>query len=203
VGKIFLILLVVDVVIGPILTFVVYKNGKKSLIFDLVIIAFLQGAAFLYGFHSIAVGRPVWIVFNVDRFDLVQASELDTRFLSDASPEFRHLSWIGPRWVASKKPLDLQKRNQLIVESAVGGADLPQRPDLYIPLKEEAESIKLKARRLPELEQYNKSEVLQSEFKKWPQADAWLPLVAKARSMAVLLNKENGSVVTVVDLRPW
>jgi hypothetical protein len=203
VGRVFLILLAVDVTIGPLLTFVVYKKGKKNLIFDLAIIAILQGAAFLYGFHSIAAARPVWIVFNVDRFDLVQAHEIDSQYLSDASAEFRHPSWSGPRWVASQKPPDLQKYNQLILESSIGGADLPQRPDLYVPIRQEAENIKAKARPLQELERYNQSEILQAELAKWPQADRWLPLMAKIRPVTVLLNKKNGSIVSVVDLRPW
>ncbi|WP_307703763.1 TfpX/TfpZ family type IV pilin accessory protein [Variovorax paradoxus] len=203
VGHIFLILLAVDIVIGPLLTFVVYKKGKKSLFFDLTVIAILQGAAFAYGLHAIAVARPAWIVFNVDRFDLVQAHELDRRFLLDTDEAFRNPSWTGPRWVASQTPLDLQKRNQLILESAVGGGDLPQRPDLYVAIKQETENIRRMAHPLQELSRFNRPEVVNRLLQKWPKADAWLPLMAKTRPMTVLLNKKDGSFIAVVDLRPW
>jgi len=202
VGHIFLTLLSVDVILGPLLTFVIYKKGKKNLRIDLTIIAILQAAAFLYGMYTIAFARPAWIVFNVDRFDLVQVHELDTRYLP-INPAFRHPSWGGPRWAASQQPLDLEKRNQLIIESAVGGADLPQRPDLYVPLEQEAGNVRTKAHPLQALALYNQPDLLHAVLSKWPEADAWLPLMAKRRPMVVLLNRERSSAIAVVDLRPW
>ena len=68
VTHIFLMLLAIDVVIGPILGLLVYKEGKKSLKFDLTVIILLQLSALFYGIYSIEQGRPVWIAFNVDRF---------------------------------------------------------------------------------------------------------------------------------------
>ena len=58
VTRIFLIVLAVDVVLGPLLTFVVFKRGKKTLKFDLAIIATLQIAALCYGMWTVAQGRP-------------------------------------------------------------------------------------------------------------------------------------------------
>ncbi|MEG0771590.1 MAG: type IV pilin accessory protein, partial [Clostridia bacterium] len=68
VTHIFLMLLAIDVVIGPILGLLVYKEGKKSLKFDLIVIILLQLSALCYGIYSIEQGRPVWLVYNVDRF---------------------------------------------------------------------------------------------------------------------------------------
>lgn len=203
VTAIFLILLAVDVVLGPALTFVVYKTGKKSLRFDLSVIVVVQLAALCYGLLTIAVARPAWIVFNVDRFDLAQAHELDGRYLSSTKEEFRAPPWSGPRWVAARNPTDLQKRNELIVESAAGGSDLPQRPDLYVSIQEESSNIKKIAQPLQNLERFNRSEMIQDALAKWPQADAWLPLMARAKPMTVLLRKKDGVVIAVVDLRPW
>src|SRR5690554_4782220 len=49
VGSIFLMVLVVDMVLGPLLTFLVSKKDKASLIFDWSVIAVLQIAALAYG----------------------------------------------------------------------------------------------------------------------------------------------------------
>ena len=44
---IFLLLIVVDMILGPILTLIVYKPGKTTLVFDLMVIAALQLCALL------------------------------------------------------------------------------------------------------------------------------------------------------------
>ena len=58
----------VDLVLGPSLTFIVYKAGKKSLKFDLSSIAILQTLALGFGVWAIYHERPVAIVFADDRF---------------------------------------------------------------------------------------------------------------------------------------
>ena len=72
VTHIFLMLLAIDVIIGPVLGLLVYQEGKKSLKFDLTVIILLQLSALFYGIYSIEQGRPVWLVYNVDRFELVR-----------------------------------------------------------------------------------------------------------------------------------
>lgn len=203
VSSIVLLLLAVDVVLGPILTFAVYQPGKKSLRFDLAVIVLIQLAAFAYGMATIAQGRPAWLVFNADRFDVAQASDLDTRYLADALPEFRHPPWSGPAWVASVNPEDVDKRNELVMESALGGSDLPQRVDLYRPLVQEADNMLARAKPLTDLEQFNTLEAVADAAGKWPQADAWLPLMSRSQPMVVLIERKTASPVAIVDLRSW
>jgi hypothetical protein len=203
VSSIVLLLLAVDVVLGPMLTFAVYQPGKKSLRFDLAVIVAVQLAAFGYGIATIAQGRPAWLVFNADRFDVAQASDLDTRYLADALPEFRHPPWSGPAWVASVTPEDVDKRNELVMESALGGSDLPQRVDLYRPLAREAENLRARARPLGELEAFNAADAVGAAVSAWPQADGWLPLMARAQAMVVLLDTAQGRPIAIVELHPW
>lgn len=66
--KPFKLLILVDVIIGPILTFIVYKQGKKSLKFDLSVIAIIQLSAMIYGSYIIYSGRPSTVVFNNGQF---------------------------------------------------------------------------------------------------------------------------------------
>jgi len=126
---IFLIVLTVDATLGPLITFVIYKKGKKGLAMDLAIVVILQISALSYGVHVVAEGRPVWIVFNVDRFDIVQATEISAENRAKAAVEYQELSWFGPKWVASDVPEDPAARTELMFNAASGGADLPQRPD--------------------------------------------------------------------------
>jgi len=55
---------VVDVVLGPLLTLIVYRQGKKSLKLDLGLIALVQIAALLWGLYSIYQVRPMFVVFG-------------------------------------------------------------------------------------------------------------------------------------------
>src|SRR5690606_22701846 len=89
VTHILLLLVIVAMTLGPLLTLVVYKPGKPTLFFDLTVIAALQLSALAYGLWTVAEGRPAWLVFNVDRFDVVQVVDIDTRHLEQAAPEYQ------------------------------------------------------------------------------------------------------------------
>ena len=87
-----LILIGVDVVIGPVITLIVFDPKKKSLKFDLAVIALLQLAALAYGCHVMFEARPVYNVFVVDRFEVVAANQVDDESLAKVTaPEFRTL----------------------------------------------------------------------------------------------------------------
>lgn len=200
---IFFMMLGIDVVLGPLLTLIVYNPAKQSLKFDLAVIVVLQLAAFAYGMHAIAVARPAWLVFNNDRFDLVQAIDLDRRFVDKAPPEYRDAPWTGPSLVASVAPDDPERQQQLLMESVAGGSDLPQRIDLYVPLESQVDALRQRAQSLGTLSHHNDPAPVREMLARWPQADAFLPLMARVKPMTVLIRKESGSVVAVVDLRPW
>ena len=52
------ILVGVDVVLGPLLTLIVFKSGKRGMKFDLAAIGLVQAAALLYGMHVVFLARP-------------------------------------------------------------------------------------------------------------------------------------------------
>ncbi|MET1081077.1 MAG: TfpX/TfpZ family type IV pilin accessory protein [Pseudomonas sp.] len=203
VTDIFLLLLAVDVVLGPLLTLVVFKVGKKSLVFDLTVIAVLQLCALAYGLWSVSEGRPAWLVFNVDRFDLVQVIDIDARKLDAAVEPYRHPSLFGPGWVGAVSPDNPEQRQEILLESAMAGVDIAQRPNLYRPLVEMADAMRKRAFPLEQLERYNDAAKVQAVLQEWPKANAWLPLKAKVKSMVVLIDKESAAVIAIVDLAPW
>src|SRR5688572_1629501 len=65
----FLVLAMVDVTLGPLITLLIFRPGKRGLKFDLAVIALIQVAALAYGTHVVFEARPVWTVFLKDRFD--------------------------------------------------------------------------------------------------------------------------------------
>ena len=200
---IFLMLLIIDVILGPLLGLLVYKEGKKTLKFDLSVIILIQIAALCYGVFSIEQGRPVWLVYNVDRFELVRKNELVDTNIQHAQSQFQKPSWSKPKYVATEFAKDTQQRNDEMFAEVLGGISIAQRPERYVELTQVKTQIQQRALPLAELEQYNSKTEVEKILAKYPKADAWLPLKANAVDMVVLVNKESASIIKIVDLRPW
>ncbi|WP_039914822.1 TfpX/TfpZ family type IV pilin accessory protein [Cellvibrio mixtus] len=200
---IFLLLLAVDVVLGPLLTFILAVQGKKYLSFDFSVVALLQISAFLYGLYVVAEGRAVWLVFNVDRFDLVQAYQVNEKYRQDAIPKYQSLSWTGPKLVSAQQPKEPDAHSRLVFESVKNGIDLPQRPDLYTAYEDEKANIVSSALELTELNRFNSKERVIEILKKWPEADAYLPMMSRTNPMVVLINRHTIKVIATVELSPW
>lgn len=100
----------IDVIIGPLFGLLVYKEGKKTLKFDLSVIIVLQICAFSYGFYTLAQGRPAWIIFDSLNFTVVKNSDIETKNIDQAKAEFQHSSWFKPTLVTTQFSLaPLQK----------------------------------------------------------------------------------------------
>lgn len=203
VTRIFVLLLLVDVMLGPVLTFAVYKRGKKSLKLDLTVIVFIQLAALGYGLFTLAEGRPAWLVYSADRFDLVRVIDQDTRDSEKVKPQYQNSIFSPPRWVAALPSDDAQENSTITLEAVYAGLDYAQRPYLYRPLADAADAIRKHAQPLENLDQFNPPDVVKKQLRQWPKANAWLPLMAKAQPMAVLINRESAEVVAIVNLLPW
>ncbi|ENX24926.1 hypothetical protein F893_00518 [Acinetobacter sp. CIP 102136] len=203
VTHIFLMLLAIDVIIGPVLGFIVYKEGKKTLKFDLSVIILIQIAALCYGIFSIEQGRPAWLVYNVDRFELVRKNELVDSNIQQAQPQFQKPSWFKPQYVATEFAKDTQQRNDEMFAEVLGGISIAQRPERYVEFTQAKNQIQQRTLPLVELEQYNSKTEVEKILAKYPNANAWLPLKANAVDMVVLVNKESATIIKIVDLRPW
>jgi hypothetical protein len=145
-GNDLLLLLVgVDVIIGPLITLIIFKPGKKGLKFDLVAIGVLQLAALVYGAGIVYLARPAFIVFVKDRFEVVTAVELKPEELAAAQdPRFARVPVTGPVWVYGAFPTGAAERNRM-VELALAGLDLQHFPRYYRPYEEGVKDILARA----------------------------------------------------------
>lgn len=145
-GNDLLFLLVgVDVIIGPLITLIIFKAGKKGLKFDLVAIGVLQLAALVYGVGIVYLARPAFIVFVKDRFEVVTAAELEPENLAAAQdPRFSRAPMTGPVWVYGAFPTSVEER-QRMVELALAGLDLQHFPRYYRPYEGGVQDILARA----------------------------------------------------------
>ena len=199
---IFLMLLAIDIIVGPVLGFIVYKEGKKSLKMDLGVIIIIQLAALFYGIYSIFEGRPAWLVYNVDRFELVRNNEIVENNIADAMPQFQHPSNLKPQYAAVQFSKNVKQRNDEMFAEALGGISLAQKPERYVDFSHAQAKIQQRMQPLSILEQYNEQTVVQAIVKKYPQAIGFVPLKAVNVDMTVLVDAQ-GDVIKIVDLRPW
>ena len=166
-------------------------------------IILIQIAALCYGIFSIEQGRPAWLVYNVDRFELVRKNELVDTNIQQAQPQFQQPSWFKPQYVATEFAKDTQQRNDEMFAEVFSGITIAQRPERYVPLDKVKKQIQQHAQNLDALNQFNDKASVEKTLSKYPQATAFIPLKANAVDMTVLINKEKGEVVKIVDLRPW
>lgn len=207
VASIFFLLLAIDVVMGPLLTFIVYQPQKKSLRFDLSVIALLQVFALGYGLHTIFQGRPVFIVFAQSQFEAVRSIDIDPGSLEKAianGNKQASSSWLGPKWVAAQVSKDINRANEILFSSMQGGPDWPQLPELYIPLTEVSARMLEKARPLQELKVIYSRQDLESKLHLSNDNEVkWLPLAGRAKHMVVLIDASTAEVIKVVDINPF
>ena len=199
------ILVGVDVTIGPLITAIIFKAGKKGLRFDLTVVALAQLAALAYGIHTLWLARPVFIVFAVDQFELVTAKDLDAQDLAQgASPEFRRLPLGQPRYAAVVAPSDLHEKSKL-VESLMAGKDLPMFPRYYVPYEREAGNALKHAKPLELVVQRAPDAVLTylRSSARSPEAVRFLPLRGERGAAAVLLDAVSGAPLKIVLVDPW
>ena len=131
------ILVGVDVVIGPLITLVIFRSGKPGLRFDLWTIAVLQSAALAYGGYVVAEARPAFIVFAKDQFEVVGALELNPADLAAARrAEYRRIPLGGPALVAIQPPSDPDERQALLFLALERGKDMRHFPRYYVPYEE-------------------------------------------------------------------
>ena len=201
--KIFLLMVAIDIIIGPLLTFVVYKKGKKTLKFDLVVIVLLQISALLYGMYSVYSSRPAWLVYNVDRFDLVRVNEIVIDDTQTISGEYLAPSYGKPKYVTAIIPKDDRDlANEMLFREIETGIAPSQYPKLYQSIDKSYPLVLQRKQELDVLEKYNTPIQVKSVITKYPTATGYVPLKANAVDMTVLVDKE-GRVVKIVDLRPW
>jgi hypothetical protein len=202
-----MLLLGVDLALGPLLTLFVFKAGKKSLKFDLSVIALLQACALVYGLSVVARARPVYVVGAIDRFVLVSANDLDPKDLAEAKPEFRSLPWTGPRLVGIEMPAQGKERTDLMF-SSLAGKDVEKFPKYYVAYAQAAPRLLARARTLDAVRQTHPHAA--------PQLDAWLrtsgrdaakllalPVIVRHGDLTMLLDRDTGEALDALPLDIW
>lgn len=205
-----LLLMGVDVCIGPLLTGVVFnpEKSRRHLTLDLAVIALVQAVAFIYGLHVITQARPVFVVAAVDRYILVAADQLaDEDLAQGQKPAFRQRSWSGPQLVGAVPPKDAGMPDRVMAVMD-GGKDIDQLPQFYVPYAAVADTLMQHALLLSRLAvvdraQQDKLKQLQDAAKQRKDELRYLPLQRQDNSYTAIVSMKTRKPIAVLDIDPW
>ena len=188
----FLLLTSVDVVLGPALTFAVFNlaKGWPHLRRDLAVIGLVQLAALTYGMSVVMAARPIAMVFEVDRFRVLNRDQIRLGELPKALPAYRELPLTGP-WLLGTRKASNAAESEDALFTALDGVDLGQRPAFWQPYADSRAAALAKARpvslllakypaRSAEIRESLQSAGLQ------PESATFLPVMARGDWVAVL-----------------
>jgi hypothetical protein len=202
VTSIYLMLLAIDLIVGPFLTFLVYKKDKKKLCFDLIVILAIQLSAFSFGLYILSQGRPVWQVFVIDDIELVSPIDLRTPITGLKEPQLKDGLLKAPLWIAAVYSDDTKIRQSQKEAEMFDGISLATRPETYHPLQVKSRVVLEKLQSVDKLRQFNTQEQVKKELHQYLNIQGWLPVKAPNVDMVAIFN-QNGQPLGIVNLRPW
>ncbi|UOG17842.1 TfpX/TfpZ family type IV pilin accessory protein [Acinetobacter sp. PK01] len=202
VNNIYVLLLIVDLIIGPLLTFIVYKENKRKLRFDLIIILILQLSAYTFGLYIVAQGRPLWQVFVVDDIELVSPIDINTPIAGLNEHKLKGSFFSSPLWVSAVYSEDPEIRKSQKEDEMFEGVSLATRPETYHLLNYRRRYIVAKLKTIGELKKFNSENNIRSVLQSYNGIYGWLPVKAFNVDMVALFNSD-GEPIAIVNLRPW
>lgn len=136
----------VDLVLGPALTLLLYRPKKPKLIFDMSLIAGIQIAALAYGFHTTHQQRTLAVVFAERTFFTVSASDNEKanellRKLDIEPQPIRKAPILKVPMLLTREPVS-GGYGQFLEDFMNGYPGPQQRNDLYVALHEHADTLK-------------------------------------------------------------
>ena len=207
-SRLILLLMGVDVCIGPLLTLLVVnpRKPRRLLRLDLSVIAIVQAVAFTYGIHVIAAARPVFVVAEVDRLVLVSADQLaDADLARGRQPIFRRRSWTGPVLVGALPPNKLVDPNA-VLKVLEGGKDIDQLPQFYVPYDQVIDKVLHRAMPLGQLKHATASQ--RRRLDRIQAAAGSLPLLALPlqrgdHDYTAIMSSESRRPMVIMAIEPW
>lgn len=201
-----LMLIFADLILGPLLVFIVFKEGKKYLKFDINVLLGIQIIAFIFGAYSLYLKHPAYAVFKNDRFILTNVSHLYPQ--PTLVKQLKSTVFFKPQLVTANLPEDNQERMNLMVDVDLFGApDIEKRPALYAAINDMNaifnKSINLQKRLLS----HNDKQQLRQFFDTHSGTVddyAFLPVTGNnKKSFIWAFDRKSQQAIGLIDINPW
>jgi len=206
--ELFLLVVGCDLALGPLISLVIYdsRKSRRALVFDYAVVGVIQILALVYGVHTLAATRPVYVAFNHDRIEIVSAGDIrDDELAAAKSPIYASLPLTGPKLISITVPAADQ---QDAMFQSVEGNEEHMRPRFYGPYETQLAQIRARAKTIQELEEKHPESkpLLDKASTGLPvpaQRVRWLPVHPRKGFWTVLIDIENGKPLEYVDFDPY
>lgn len=144
--KLFFLIVMADVVCGPILTLLlIYPDKSRVAKFvDIALIFTVQLAALCYGIFSLSQARPIAMLFEVDRFRIISYADIDNSNPKIIPKWVNAWSFEPPRFIGIRSARSPQEKAESI-EASLQGVEPSQRPNWWQEYELSVPQIKSRA----------------------------------------------------------
>lgn len=208
-GKFSLMLVLTAGFIGPAMTWLFYRKGKskRALAFDLVVILLIQTIAFAWSGYALYQNRPYFMVFTVDRFEVLTMRDVDLATITD--PKLLNKPVAGPILLYASMPTDPQIFQKLLKEIMFEGKpDLQYRPEFWslyadkqqlalspaLPLAMLRSARPESSQAIDKLVNNNGGDIKQLKY---------VPGMVQNGQFAAILDADSGEVIDTLVINPW
>jgi hypothetical protein len=201
------ILIGVDLILGPLLTLILFRPGKPGLGLDMTMIAMIQLAALLYGTSVIFEERPYYAVFAVDRFEVLAQKDVDPTAV--AGTEFSAKPMIGPVLAVARRPSDPAEFQRLLEETVFEGKpDIERRPERWQNYALSKSDVFERAEPLSLLAAKQSSVAARIDRRsralgRSPDEILYVPLIGTDGALTLIIDSESALPLEVLDIDPW
>ncbi|WP_299874341.1 hypothetical protein [uncultured Cocleimonas sp.] len=200
-------LIFVDLVLGPLLVFLVYKENKKYLKFDINVLLSIQLIAFIFGAYSLFLKHPAYAVFSIDRFVLTNVSNIYPR--PSWSEQLNSYFFSSPNFVVANLPKEIKEHNDLMLDVVFKGQpDIDSRPKYFTPLNQHAKTVMEKGINIYHLISNNQAEQKLRMFSKKHNGNiddyAYFPMSGNNKKDVIwAFDRKTAKPVGIIDINPW
>ncbi len=205
----FLMIVMVDIVSGPLLTLVVYNlsKPKRELVRDIGIIVVFQMLVLLYGVYTMHQARPVLLAFEGEVFRVVSLPDIDIDRISLAPPALQEFSFFGPSLVGVKLITGTDSDFPRSITLAMQGLHPAFRPERWVDYEDQSKEIISKAKPLsflinkhPQKERIIFEAVNNSSVNNY----GYFPLIAASHTdWVVVISLKDARPVAYLPLDAW
>ena len=190
------------------MTGLVYKEGKSSLAIkiDLSVIVIIQLTAVAWGTVALYQKRPFFMVFTVDRFEVLSVREVDPGTIRD--PRFLDKPTSGPVLLYANMPTGGAFQQLLKEVMLEGKPDLQFRPEYWSLYSEKLAAASKSSKALNELRIMRPESVaaidqLVQKHGGDIHALSFLPGHYLDGQFAAILDADSGEVIDSLVIDPW
>lgn len=204
--KLFIMLIGVDLIIGPLITLIVFNGNKnrRHLIFDFSVLGILQIAALFYGMWAVYTARPVYMVFEYHRMVVVHAVDIDSAALAQAPEGLQVMSLKGPN-LLSLRPFKSADESYDSTILALAGTPQAAQPALWQPYEKARDEILKESKSVEQLKmrfpaQSNIIDQAVITIGRPPETLRILPLLVRQIGWTILIDSKTALPLGVVPL---